>query len=104
MPACFVMDEEDVIALSRQCNRIGSWKSKFIPRDLSGSPAWADSFAGLLGNPVCQLCQIVEIHSACQRACCTISTKTLRVSAGLLTSRKNAMWAPRMPSRVFMRT
>ena len=25
----------------------------------------------------------VEIHSACERACCTISTKTLRVSAGL---------------------
>src|SRR5438445_4185804 len=25
----------------------------------------------------------VEIHSACERACCTISTKTFRVSAGL---------------------
>src|SRR5439155_19402899 len=42
----------------------------------------------------------VEIHSACERACCTISTKTFRVSAGLFTSRKNAMRAPRMPSRV----
>ena len=38
------------------------------------------------------------IHSACERACCTISTKTLRVSAGLLTSRTNVMRAPRMPS------
>ena len=46
----------------------------------------------------------VEIHSACERACCTISTKTFRVSFGLFTSRKNAMWAPRMPSRVFIRT
>ena len=46
----------------------------------------------------------VEIHSACDRACCTISTKTFRVSVGLFTSRKNAMRAPRMPSRVFIRT
>jgi hypothetical protein len=38
------------------------------------------------------------------RACCTISTRTFLVSAGLLTSRKNAMRAPRMPPWVFMRT
>ena len=47
---------------------------------------------------VCQLCARVRIHSARERTCCTISTKTFRVSAGLLTSRKNAMRAPRMPS------
>src|SRR5437870_3615668 len=29
-------------------------------------------------------------HHTFERACCTISTKTFRVSAGLLTSRKNA--------------
>ena len=40
----------------------------------------------------------------CERACCTISTKTFLVSAGLATSRKNAMRAPRMPSWVFTRT
>ena len=44
-----------------------------------------------------------KIHSACERACCTISTKTLRVSAGLLTSRTNVIRAPRMPSPVVMR-
>ena len=40
-------------------------------------------------------------HHICERACCTISTKTVLVSAGLHTSRKNAMRAPRMPSWVF---
>ena len=45
-----------------------------------------------------------RIHSGCERARCTISTKTLRVSAGLLTSRRNAMRVPRMPSWVFNRT
>ena len=50
------------------------------------------------GNPVCQLRARLGNHSARERACCTISTKTPRVSAGLLTSRKNAMRAPRMPS------
>ena len=43
-------------------------------------------------------------HSARERACCTISTNTFRVSAALLTSLKNAMRAPRMPSGVFNRT
>lgn len=38
-----------------------------------------------------------------ERACCTISTKTIRASAGLLTSRRNAIRAPRMPSWVFKR-
>jgi len=52
-------------------------------------------------NGVPALCRI---HSACERACCTISTKTFRVSAGLLTSLKNAMRAPRMPFGVFNRT
>src|SRR5438093_13447580 len=59
-------------------------------------------FAGLFGQS--GVPDDVEIHSACERACCTISTKTFRVSAGLFTSRKNAMRAPRMPSRVFIRT
>jgi hypothetical protein len=45
-----------------------------------------------------------RIHSACERACCTISTSTFRVSAGLFTSLKNAMRAPRMPSEVRNRT
>jgi len=45
-----------------------------------------------------------KIHSACERACCTISTSTFRVSAGLLTSLKNAMRAPRIPSCVLKRT
>jgi hypothetical protein len=40
---------------------------------------------------------------AFERACCTISTKTFLVSARLLTSRKNAMRTPRMPSWVFKR-
>ena len=31
----------------------------------------------------------IEIHSVCEHACYTMSTKTFRVSAGLLTSRKN---------------
>jgi hypothetical protein len=61
-------------------------------------------FRGLLAN-VCAGCgPDLKIHSAHERACCTISTKTLRVSAGLLTSRKNAMRAPRLPSWVFKRT
>jgi len=38
------------------------------------------------------------------RACCVISTKTFRVSTGSLTSLKNAMRVPRMPSWVFRRT
>jgi hypothetical protein len=42
-------------------------------------------------------------HQASKRACCTISTRTFLVSAGLLTSRKNAMRAPRTPSCVFTR-
>ncbi len=45
-----------------------------------------------------------KIHSACERACRTISTNTFRVSAGLLTSLKKAMRAPRMPSGVLKRT
>ena len=45
----------------------------------------------------------IRIHSARERACCTISTKTFRVSAGPLTSRKNPMRVPRMPSWVFKR-
>ena len=61
-------------------------------------------FAGPLGPPVCQWCARFRIHSVGERACCTISTKTFRVSAGLLTSLKNAMRAPRMPSAVFKRT
>jgi hypothetical protein len=39
-----------------------------------------------------------------RRACPTISTRAFLASAGLLTSRKNAMRAPRMPSSVFKRT
>jgi hypothetical protein len=45
-----------------------------------------------------------NIHSACERAYCTISTSTFRASAGLLTSLKNAMRAPRIPSGVRKRT
>jgi hypothetical protein len=44
------------------------------------------------------------VHLVCERACCTISTKTLRVSAALRTSCKKAMRTPRMPSGVFKRT
>jgi hypothetical protein len=36
--------------------------------------------AGLLGAPVCHLCGRFSFHSACERACCTIFTKTFRVS------------------------
>ena len=39
-----------------------------------------------------------------RRACPTISTRTFLASAGLLTSRKNAMRVPRVPSWVFKRT
>ena len=39
-----------------------------------------------------------------QRARCTISTKIFRASAGLFTSFKNPIRAPRMPSGVFNRT
>ena len=39
-----------------------------------------------------------------RRACPTISTSTFLASAALLTSRKNAMRAPRAPSWVFKRT
>ena len=39
-----------------------------------------------------------------RRACPTISTRTFLASSGLLTSRKNAMRAPRVPSWVFKRT
>ena len=42
-------------------------------------------------------------YHASKCACCTISTRTFLVSAGLLTSRKNAMRAPRTPSCVFTR-
>jgi hypothetical protein len=42
-------------------------------------------------------------YQASKRACCTISTRTFLVSAGLLTSRKNATRAPRTPSCVFTR-
>ena len=45
-----------------------------------------------------------KVHSDRERACCTISTSTFRVSAGLLTSFKSAMRAPRMPSGVRNRT
>jgi hypothetical protein len=38
------------------------------------------------------------IHSACERACCAISTNTLRVSVGLRPPRKKAMRTPRIPS------
>ena len=44
---------------------------------------------------ICQSYARFRIQLACERACCTISTKTPRVFAGLLTSRKNAMRAPR---------
>ncbi len=37
-------------------------------------------------RPVCQLCARLRIHSVGEPASCTISTKTFRVSAGLLTS------------------
>jgi hypothetical protein len=43
-------------------------------------------------------------HHTSERACCTISTRTFLVSAWLLTSRKNAMRAPRIPACVFTRT
>lgn len=46
---------------------------------------------------------VTEYHVRC-RACCTISTRTFLVSPGLLTSRKNAMRAPFIPSLVFRRT
>ena len=39
-----------------------------------------------------------------RRACAVISTRTFLASAGLLTSRRNAMRAPRVPSWVFKRT
>jgi hypothetical protein len=39
-----------------------------------------------------------------RRACPAISTSTFLASTGLLTSRKNAMRAPRVPSWVFKRT
>jgi hypothetical protein len=46
----------------------------------------------------------LQIHLACERAYCTISTSTFRLSAGLLTPLKNAMRAPRIPSVVRNRT
>src|SRR3954462_9817793 len=36
-------------------------------------------------------------HQVSERASCTISTRTFLVSTGFLTSRKNAMRAPRTP-------
>ena len=53
---------------------------------------------------VCQLGASLRGHLACERACSTISTSNFRVSAGLLTSLKNAMRAPRIPSGVLKRT
>jgi hypothetical protein len=49
----------------------------------------------------CQPYAGFEIQSGRERACCNISTKTLRASAGLFTSRGNATRAPRTPSWVF---
>ena len=43
------------------------------------------------------------VYHPSTRACCTISTRTCLVSAGLLTSRKNATRAPRTLSCVFTR-
>ena len=70
----------------------------------SGLTMNQSQFAVLLGFWPSGVPDDVEIHAACDRACCTISTKAIRVSAGLFTSRKKAMRAPRMPSRVFIRT
>jgi hypothetical protein len=50
------------------------------------------------------LAKDTQIYSGRERARWTISTNTFRVSAGLLTSCKNAMRAPRMPLDVFTRT
>ena len=47
-------------------------------------------FLGILGNAVRQLCARF-LHFAGERACCTISTKTLRVSAASRTSCGKAM-------------
>ena len=44
----------------------------------------------------------LSFTQAC-RACSTISTRMLRISAGLLTSRRNAIRAPRTPSLVLSR-
>ena len=38
------------------------------------------SFARNIAGPVRQLCASFRVHLACERACCTISTKTFRVS------------------------
>jgi hypothetical protein len=61
-------------------------------------------FAGMFGNPVCKLRARFRIQWVRERACCTISTNTFRVSAGLLASLRNAIRAPRKPSGVFTRT
>jgi hypothetical protein len=61
-------------------------------------------FAGPSGGPVWQTVCLLEVHLPCERASCTISTRTFRVSAALCTSWVKAMRAPRMPSGVFKRT
>jgi hypothetical protein len=48
-------------------------------------------------------CTVAALGHTSERARCTISTRTFLVSAGLLTSRKNAMRTPRMPPWVFKR-
>lgn len=53
---------------------------------------------------VCQLCVRFGAHLASERACFTISTKTLLVSLVSRTSCRKAMRVPRMPSAVFKRT
>jgi hypothetical protein len=67
----------------------------------SDSPCW-------YAPEICSInvYQVLERRTVAQirRACVTISTRTCRASAGLLTSRKNAMRAPRVPSCVFKRT
>jgi hypothetical protein len=61
-------------------------------------------FIEVLGSPVRQLCARFRAHLACDRACCTISTRTFRVPAGSRTSCGKAIRAPRMLSGVVKRT
>lgn len=69
-------------------------------RDCAASNVLA---AAIVSCAVDVLSKYLHDQVSVARACCTISTRTFLVSAGLLTSRKNAMRAPRTPSFVFIR-
>ena len=89
-----------VVALSRQ----RSGQTDYFNSRLTANHSKTAVLLGLWPVPVCQRWASFRVHLACERACCTISTKTFRVSAALRTSCEKAMRPPRIPSGVFRRT